>query len=59
MLVEQYSFNVNKIENKKIYNMKMIFPLIRELKNHEFKDPVVAKAFKHLLREYANELKAI
>jgi hypothetical protein len=54
-----YSFNVNKIENQRRYNMKMIFLLIQELRNREFKDPIVARAFEHLLCEYANELKAI
>jgi hypothetical protein len=57
--VEQYSFNVNQIENEIRYNMKMIFPLIQESRNSEFKDPIVARAFEHLLGEYANELKAI
>ena len=58
-LIDQYEFSVNKSENNKTYSMETLFPLIKSWKNQEFKDPVVAKAFKHLLREYANELKAI
>lgn len=58
-LIDQYEFSVNKSENNKTYTMEMLFPLMKSWKNHEFKDPVVGKAFKHLLREYANELKAI
>ena len=58
-LIDQYEFSVNKSENNKTYSMETLFPLIKSWKNQEFNDPVVAKAFKHLLREYANELKAI
>lgn len=58
-LIDQYEFSVGKSKNSETYNMEKLLPLIKAWKNHEFKDPVVAKAFKHLLREYANELKSI
>lgn len=58
-LIDQYEFSVNKLENNETYNMTLLFPLIKNWKNHEFKDPVVAKAFEHILKEYTNELKAI
>jgi hypothetical protein len=58
-LFDQYEFSVNKSENSESYDMTVLFPLIKAWKNHQFKDPVVAKAFEHLLSEYADELKAI
>ena len=53
-LIDQYQFSLR--DNDNTYNMQMLFPLIKSWKDREFNDPVVAKAFEYLLKEYANEL---
>jgi hypothetical protein len=58
-LIDQYDFTVNKMENDITYNMKDILPLIKKWKGHEFKNAIVARAFKCLLKEYANDLDRI
>ncbi len=56
-LIEGYEFHVKKGENQKTYDMDMLLPLIARWKGHKFKDPVSAKAYETLLKEYAEELK--
>lgn len=55
-LVEGYKFSVKKAENQETYNMEMILPLIVGWEGQKFEDPVSAKAYEFLLKEYAEEL---
>jgi hypothetical protein len=57
--IDGYEFHVDKEENQKTYDMNMLLPLIKRCKGREFKDPVSAKAYEHLLKAYAEELSGI
>jgi hypothetical protein len=58
-LIDRYEFHINKEENQKTYDMDMLLPLIAKWKERKFKDPVAAKAYEYLLKEYAKELDGI
>jgi TPR repeat protein len=58
-LIEEYEFSVNKVENRKTFNMDKLLPLIAGWKGRKFEDAVAAKAYEFLIKEYDEELKGI
>ncbi len=58
-LVEGYEFSVNKLENQGTFNMDKLLPLIAGWEGRKYEDPVSAKAYEFLVKEYAEELKGL